>query len=321
VVFATGRVCQADNPAAENTAGGRPSIRCVTLHILAVFSRKRENAALTAILRNSSFHGCVSLATSLFPAAFRTAFHLTGETGVAGPKLYRGAAVCILGCAIVSPFSCGTSQPPAESRKPSAGGGGSHASSASKNRQQRPPKDPLIPPIDVGDVHRTSADGLQQSDFAEFEFSSGDRATFEPHGKQVCASGCAVSRHPTKKLTKAKYHWLLRRFAEQPLDETSPALESLMYFGRQTLLWMERDGTGKLDAARVELLKTQLKYTYAVVRFRIVDEHGVVRVSIPPTRVPLDRRHVFNMDTKDLPPLITSGTVKRVGLHHLWTRL
>jgi hypothetical protein len=37
--------------------------------------------------------------------------------------------------------------------------------------------------------------------------------------------------------------------------------------------------------------------------------------------VPLDRRHVFKMDTKDLPPLITSGTVKRVGLHHLWTRL
>lgn len=228
-------------------------------------------------------------------------------------------AVCIIGCAMVSPFSCGTSRQPAETRKSSAGVDGTHASKETrKDRKQQTPSDPLVPPIDIG---QTSSSGLQPSDFSEFEFTSGDRAIFEPHGKQVCASGCAASRHPTGKLSKAKYHWLLRRFAEQPLEETSTALESLMYFGRQTLLWMEHEGTGKLDAARVELLERELKKTYAIVRFRIVDEHGVVRVSIPPTRVPLDRRHVFNMDTQDLPPLITSGTVKRVGLHHLWTRL
>jgi hypothetical protein len=229
-------------------------------------------------------------------------------------------AVCMIGCAMVSPFSCETSRQPAEKRTSSDGAAGSQSGPRPSTVDPQP-SDPLVPAIDLGDAQPTAREGLKTPDFAEFDFSSGKRAIFHAHGEQVCASGCAASRHPTGKLSKAKYHWLLRRFAEQPLNETSPALESLMYFGRQTLLWMDREGTGSLDAARVELLKRELKHTHAILRFRVVDEHGVVRVSIPPTRVPLDRRHVFKMDTKDLPPLITSGTVKRVGLHHLWTRL
>jgi hypothetical protein len=229
-------------------------------------------------------------------------------------------AVCILGCAMVSPFSCGTSREPAETRKSSASAAVPSASEGAATTQPKHPADPLVPPIDLGNVSLTSAGGLP-SRIADFDFSSGERAEFHPHGRQVCASGCAASRHPTGKLSKAKYRWLLRRFAEQPMNETSPALESLMFYGRQTALWMQRDGTSKLDADRIELLRRELRYTHAIVRFRVVDEHGVVRVSIPPTRVPLDRRHEFLMDTKDLPPLITSGTVKRVGLHHLWTRL
>jgi len=37
--------------------------------------------------------------------------------------------------------------------------------------------------------------------------------------------------------------------------------------------------------------------------------------------VPFDRRHVFEMKTNSLQPLVTSGTVKRVGLNHAWIRL
>ena len=37
--------------------------------------------------------------------------------------------------------------------------------------------------------------------------------------------------------------------------------------------------------------------------------------------VPLDRRHEFDMQVNNVQPLITSGTVKRVGLYHLWNRL
>ena len=118
-----------------------------------------------------------------------------------------------------------------------------------------------------------------------------------------------------------KFQRLLDEFAQQPMSENSPALEKLLYFGRQADRWIARHGTKPLDAKRARFLRRQLSRTHALVSFRIVDEHGVVRVHIPPTRVPLDRRHVFTMQVKDLPPLITSGTVKRVGLHHLWTRL
>lgn len=220
----------------------------------------------------------------------------------------RVAAFCLLASMTAAPFNCGSGSGPATT-------GASRASKSAPAVAEKKAADPLVPPIDLGDGELTSAD------FSKFDFTAGERASFHAHGPQVCASGCAASRHPTGKLSKAKYLWLLRRFAEQPMDEGSPALENLMYYGRQTELWMEKLGTRDLDADRVALLKRELPKTHAIVRFRIVDEHGVVRVTIPPTRVPLDRRHVFRMQTKDLPPLITSGTVKRVGLHHLWTRL
>ena len=240
----------------------------------------------------------------------------------------RFIVVCIFGSAVVSPFRCGESPEPASPVPAETGatvtktgivGTGGERSSASP-RNTGTPADPLVPPIDLGG-NPQNPNRLLTSDFSEFDFTSGDRAVFHAHGEQVCASGCAASRHPTGTLSQAKYHWLLRRFAEQPMDETSPALESLLYYGRQTSLWMQRQGTGKLSKSRVDFVRRELKKTHVILRFRIVDEHDVVRVSIPPTRVPLDRRHVFKMDTKNLPALITSGTVKRVGLHHLWTRL
>jgi hypothetical protein len=46
-----------------------------------------------------------------------------------------------------------------------------------------------------------------------------------------------------------------------------------------------------------------------------------VRSWLDPTEVPFDRRHVFEMEASGVQPLVTSGTVKRVGLYHLWTRL
>ena len=221
----------------------------------------------------------------------------------------RFGALCVIASMTAAPFSCG-SPGTSTTTKPAAA-----PPKVEKPSEPKKDADPLVPPIDLGDGNLTS------SEFSKFDFSAGDNANFHAHGQQVCASGCAASRHPTGVLSKAKYLWLLRRFAEQPTDENSSALETLLYFGRQTQLWMDKLGTRDLGAERVALLRRELKRTHAIVRFRIIDEYGVVRVTVPPTRVPLDRRHVFRMETKDLPPLITSGTVKRVGLHHLWTRL
>jgi len=153
------------------------------------------------------------------------------------------------------------------------------------------------------------------------DFAHGDRAVFEPHGEQVCASGCAASRHPTTPLVTNEFHELLREFGRQPMSEDSPAFEKLLYYGKQTQQRLQRYGCGSLDPLREQVLKRELKKTHASVQIRLVDEHGEIRSWLPATPVPLDRRHVFDMEAKGVQPLVTSGTVKRVGLYHLWTRL
>lgn len=165
----------------------------------------------------------------------------------------------------------------------------------------------LVPPINLGD------------EFANFEH--GSDAHFHPHGQEVCASGCAASNHPTATLTRIEFVDLMEKFANQPLTEESFALESLLYYGRQTLSMIETYGSQNLDEARLSFLRSQLEFTHADVQIRIVDESGEVRSWIKPTKVPFDRRHVFTMETKNVQNLVTSGTVKRVGLHHMWTRL
>jgi hypothetical protein len=174
--------------------------------------------------------------------------------------------------------------------------------------------DSLVPPAPISGVSHSILT-------TSLHVSADDRAVFEPHGEQVCASGCAVSRHPTEELTTHQFHQLLNQFAEQPISEDSNALETLLFFGRQTSELIDKQGTGSLDPWRAEFLRAELLQAHAKISIRVVDENGTVRTSLPPTRVPLDRRHVFSMDVNNVQPLVTSGTVKRVGLYHLWTRL
>lgn len=153
------------------------------------------------------------------------------------------------------------------------------------------------------------------------DFSHDESASFEAHGETLCASGCAISRHPTSTLTKSKFERLLVAFAEGPMADTNQSLEELVFFGPQTRKLIESEGVGKLDSERANFLWDQLTVTHARISIRVKDDQGVVRTWIDPTRVPFDRRHVFKMQTNNVQPLVTSGTVKRVGLNHLWTRL
>jgi len=117
------------------------------------------------------------------------------------------------------------------------------------------------------------------------------------------------------------FRQLLAQFAREPIDETSRAFETLLYYGPQAKKLLDSEGTAPLDPVRASVLRGELSRTHARIAIRVLDEHGAVRTSLPPTRVPLDRRHVFVMETNNVQPLETSGTVKRVGLHHLWNRL
>ncbi len=153
------------------------------------------------------------------------------------------------------------------------------------------------------------------------EFAHGDLATFHPHGEEVCASGCAASHHPTEQLTDRQFDQLLADYSVEPIGDAGEAFETLLYYGRQVTVLLDRHGTGPLDSLRAEILKQELARGHAEVSIRIVDESGVVRALLPPTSVPLDRRHEFKLDPHDLQPLIASGTIKRVGRDHIWTRL
>ena len=183
----------------------------------------------------------------------------------------------------------------------------------------------LVPPIPLpGElpVYGFSQNGFSQyQKFGNDDFGHGAEALFEPHGEKLCASGCAASRHPTETLTAEHFKSLLVAYTYEPMDQTNNALEELMYFGPQTKKMIEAHGVGDLDSKRAEFLWEQLKYNKAKVSIRVVDESGVVRSWIEPTEVPFDRRHIFEMQTKNVQDLVTSGTVKRVGLNHCWLRL
>lgn len=144
----------------------------------------------------------------------------------------------------------------------------------------------------------------------------------EAHGESICASGCAASRHPTPRLSSARFHQLLKDYSEQPMSSQSPALEELLFFGPQTAYLLADLEKTPLDQERLSFLRRELEREQVVVEFRIIDEEGQVRVGLPPTTVALDRRYVFEpLHTTDFQPPEASGTVKRVGLHHLWQRI
>jgi hypothetical protein len=144
----------------------------------------------------------------------------------------------------------------------------------------------------------------------------------EPHGEQLCASGCALSRHPTPELSSEKFSTLLKAYSHEPMSEESPALEELLYFGPQTKQKLGALEAVPLDGARLAFLRRELERDHVVAEFRIIDEDGKVRVGLPPTEVSLDKRYVFEpLNTHDFQPPEASGTIKRVGLNHLWQRI
>ena len=182
----------------------------------------------------------------------------------------------------------------------------------------------LVPPIHLPGalpIGAQTAHNSNPNNFSTKLLTHDPGALFHPHGEQICASGCAASRHPTKTLTRDHFKSLLVAYTYEPMDQTNNALEELMYFGPQTRKLIEAHGVGRLDSKRAEFLWEQLKYDKAKVSIRVVDKSGAVRTWIEPTVVPFDRRHVFDMKTNNVQPLVTSGTVKRVGLNHIWMRL
>ena len=177
----------------------------------------------------------------------------------------------------------------------------------------------IVPPVSI--PGQLPQKGDRARSHSEDTFPHDPEAIFHSHGELVCASGCAASNHPTTELTESQFRTLLSEFAEGKLNSDNQALESLLFFGPQTRRMIEQLGVGELNREHAEFLWQQLKCNSVKVSLRVVDQHGQVRSWLQPTSVPYDRRHVFDMKTENLQSLVTSGTVKRVGLNHNWVRL
>ena len=167
--------------------------------------------------------------------------------------------------------------------------------------------DPLVPPIHV----EQSAN----------RFSHDPQAEAHAHGETMCASGCAASRHPTMRLTPNAFDALLTEYQHSAPTAENEALEKILFYSRQSREHWQRQRFACRNPLWQKVLDEELKKTHVLISLRVVDESGAIRSALTDVRVPLDRRHVFEMESDRLQPLVTSGTVKRVGLDHLWTRL
>ena len=138
---------------------------------------------------------------------------------------------------------------------------------------------------------------------------------------QQGACGCAASNHRVACLPDGEIERLIARFALEPMSEESIALETLLFHAPRARGVVERRGAALLDKERLDFLRKELSRTHARLSGRIVDEHGVVRARFGPVDVPLgEKRHTRGTDTMTLGSMEMNGTVRRVGLHHLWTR-
>lgn len=144
------------------------------------------------------------------------------------------------------------------------------------------------------------------------------RATAHPHGDKVCASGCAASRHPTPLLKQFEFKRLIDQLKS---DERELAIDSLLFYGPQTLRRLQLSPELKLSGDDRQMLERELRRQKVNVEFRLVAKDGSSLANLPSTKVPFDLRHEFELDEFNIPNLIASGTVKRVGRKHLWARL
>ncbi len=112
----------------------------------------------------------------------------------------------------------------------------------------------------------------------------------------------------------------MRSFAAEPYGGGS-ALDSLCYYGPQALFMLDAVGACDVEPARAELLRRELKRDHVYFSVRVIDERGVERLTLKNSYTPFDANvhHHLNA-TKDVPPCEISGTIKRVGLHHIWAR-
>jgi len=133
--------------------------------------------------------------------------------------------------------------------------------------------------------------------------------------------GCSKPHDYVGDLAPEEFDALVERFATEPLEPGSEALERLLFHHEDGRRYLHRAERPALDPQREAFLARELGRTHAVIGFRVIDEEGRERMRVDPTPVPLGaKQHLPTTATDDVQPASFNGTVVRVGLDHLWTR-
>ena len=133
-----------------------------------------------------------------------------------------------------------------------------------------------------------------------------------------CMVGCSVPP-PETPADEELAAWL-QEVVGAPAGTPSLALDTLLFHRQATVAYLDRKGS-ELEGPQVDFLLRELARTHARVAMRLVDEHGVVRGELKPTRVPLGvKKHLAFEARQRLQPFETNGTAIRVGLGHIWSR-
>lgn len=135
--------------------------------------------------------------------------------------------------------------------------------------------------------------------------------------EEKCATGCAAI--PDTKFSKENFLQTIRTYAKDPLTKQSAALETLLFYGKETQKWLAE--TSFLDKEHMDILQRELQKKHVAISLRIVDENNDLRLELEPTIVKVgEKYHQHIHKTKDMQEVEISGTIKRVGVDHLWSR-
>ncbi|BBM82007.1 hypothetical protein [Candidatus Uabimicrobium amorphum] len=134
-----------------------------------------------------------------------------------------------------------------------------------------------------------------------------------------CVTGCGAIPDTTPAITKDEFMKHLQAFANSPIDEQSLDLETLLFYGKETRKWLPEQSI--LDEDHLRFLQRELQKTHAEIQLRVIDDEGNVRIELEPRIVEIGQKyHEHIHTTHDMQELEISGTIKRVGVHHLWSR-
>lgn len=138
----------------------------------------------------------------------------------------------------------------------------------------------------------------------------------------ACAAGCAAVPDEEGTLDHAQFLRLVEELGRGEFNSDNPALETLLFHGPRTREHLEHDASPSLDPWLLSQLETELAKDHARLELRVIDEQGATRLRLDPTVVPLaEKQHLHASEAIGFDAPEISGTIKRVGLRHLWARL